>query len=198
MTLTTQFMTMISMIAGGMYVGAAIDTFERLFRKRNKRSWLEFVWQSAFWMTQAAFLFFILYSVNYGEIRMYIFVALFCGYAGYRALVQKLYNRVLEVAIHIVTSIFRFLKRLFDIFIVWPLTTLVIISKNVVIWVYRILLKGIFIVITVAFYPVLLISRVIWKLLPEKIKKYLLQLAGFYVTIKNIIVNKWNGNNKDE
>ncbi|MCP3029686.1 spore cortex biosynthesis protein YabQ [Halobacillus sp. A5] len=198
MTLTTQFMTMIAMVAGGIYTGAAIDTFERLFRNRNKRSWLEFAWQSAFWMTQAAFLFFLLYSVNYGEIRMYIFVALFCGYAGYRALFQRGYNRILEAGIRVVMGILRFLKRLFDIFIVWPLTTLIIISKNVLIWVYRILYKGIFIVFTVVFYPILLLFRIIWKLLPEKIKKYFLQLAGFYDTIKNIIVNKWNGKDKDE
>ncbi|MFG6150763.1 spore cortex biosynthesis protein YabQ [Halobacillus sp. B23F22_1] len=198
MTLTTQFMTMISMIAGGIYIGAAMDTFERLFHKRNKRSWLEYGWQSAFWITQAAFLFFILYSVNYGEIRVYIFVALLCGYAAYRALFQRSYNRILEFKIRIFVSIFRFLKRLFDIFIVWPLTTSIIISKNVLLWVYRFLYKGIFIVFTVVFYPILLLFRLIWKLIPEKIKKYLLHLAGFYDTIKNIIVNKWNSKNKDE
>ncbi|MFC7322307.1 spore cortex biosynthesis protein YabQ [Halobacillus campisalis] len=196
MTLTTQFMTMISMIAGGIYIGMAADTFERLFYKRNKKSWLEFVWQSAFWITQAAFLFYILYKVNYGEMRVYIAVALLCGYAAYRALLQELYHRWLEFWIRVILRILRFMKRLFNVLVVWPLMAVVVLSKNVLFLVYRVLYKGIYIVFIVAFSPFLFIFRIVWKLLPINTKKFLHKIGGFYVTIKNIIKN-WTGSKKE-
>ncbi|MFC7061773.1 spore cortex biosynthesis protein YabQ [Halobacillus seohaensis] len=197
MTLTTQFMTMMSMVAGGVYIGAAVDTFERLFHMRNKKSWLEFIWQSAFWIAQAAFLFFILYTVNYGEIRFYIFIAVLCGYAAYRALFQTGYNKWLEFWIRVTLTILRFIRRLFNIFILWPIITLVILAKNIIFWVYRLLYKGIYIVFLVIFSPILFVFRIVWKLLPINTKNYLHKIGGFCVTIKNSISNRWNGKDKE-
>ncbi|WP_173918004.1 spore cortex biosynthesis protein YabQ [Halobacillus sp. Marseille-Q1614] len=195
MTLTTQFMTMISMLAGGVYIGAAIDTFNRLFRNRNQRSWLEFLWQPAFWISQAAFLFYILYLVNFGEIRVYVFVAILCGYSAYRALFQNLYQKTLELSIRLVTALFRLIKRILRILIYLPVVGVLILLKNVGFLVYRILYKGIYIVLLVVFTPLMLVFRMIWRLLPEKIQNYLHKGAGFWVKIKNTLSNKWKKKN---
>ncbi|WP_082235816.1 spore cortex biosynthesis protein YabQ [Halobacillus massiliensis] len=195
MTLTTQFMTMISMLAGGVYIGAALDTFNRLFRRRNQKSWLEFLWQPAFWISQAAFLFYILYLVNYGEMRMYVFVAVLCGYSAYRALFQNIFKKVLEVGIKFVTALFRLIKRIFHILILVPVIGVLILLKNVVLLVYRLIYKGIYLGFLVVFTPIMMLLRLIWKLFPEKIQNYLHKGGGLYVKIKNRLSNKWKKKN---
>ncbi|WP_163527983.1 spore cortex biosynthesis protein YabQ [Halobacillus ihumii] len=190
MTLTTQFMTMVVMLAGGIYVGAAVDTFERLFSKRNKRSWLELFWQLAFWVAQAALLFFLLFLVNYGELRLYVFIAVICGYSAYRALFQTRYKKLLEYIIRFVTRLMTFFARLFNAIIIWPIRTIIMLITTLLLFVYKVFYKGIHLLFLVVLYPFLLIFRMIWKLLPKKLKKNLNKTAGFWVKIKNTI-NKW-------
>ncbi len=189
MTLTTQFITMLSMLAGGIYVGAAIDTFERLFSQRNKKSWLEIFRQLFFWLFQAAFIFYILYQANYGELRVYVFVALICGFAAYHALFQGTYLKALELWIKIVTAIVKGVKTAIYRLIIWPIRMLVVILISLLFGVYKILYKGIFIVFLVGFYPIKFVFLIFWRLLPKNLKKNLRQAAGFWVKIKNTMKN---------
>lgn len=190
MTLTTQFVTILSMIGGGIVVGAALDTFERFFHKRNKKSWFEIVYQLGFWLCQAAFLFYLLYLANYGELRIYVFVAIVCGFAMYRSLLQKVYLKLLETSVRIMTSVLGVLKKLGYYFIIWPIRTLVIMISSLLLVVYRIVLKGIFLLFLVIIYPIRLILIGFWRLLPKNAKNYLRYLAGFWDKIKNTI-NQW-------
>ncbi|UOQ91363.1 spore cortex biosynthesis protein YabQ [Halobacillus shinanisalinarum] len=190
MTLTAQFMTMIAMISGGIYIGAAVDTFERLFYKRNKKSWLELVWQLAFWVIQAALLFFLLFIVNYGELRLYVFVAILCGYAAYRGLLQPGYKKILEHVINVATKLITFFLRLFNAVIIWPIRTIILLITSLLFAVYKVFYKCTHLLFLVVLYPFLLVFRAIWKLLPIKAKKNLNKTAGFWVKIKNTI-NKW-------
>lgn len=192
MTLSIQFMTMISMIAGGIFIGASVDTFDRILCKRNKRSWLELIYQLGFWLFQAAFLFYILYLVNYGELRVYVFIAIICGFAAYRALFQNFYLNTLELLIKIFTSIFRIIKKAVYYFVIWPIKSIIFLIISLLIVVYKILLKGIFLMFIVVFYPIKLISRLIWRLVPKNMKKYLRHLAGFFGKIKNTMSKRIN------
>lgn len=190
MTLSTQFITIFSMIFAGGFVAASLDTFERFFGRRNKRSWLEVIYQLGFWLTQAAFLFFLLYKANYGELRIYVFLAIVCGFAAYRALFQKLYLSILEVIIKIISTILGIVKKIVDISIIWPIKTIFFLIISLLILVYKIFLKGIILMFLVVFYPIRGIIRLIWRLVPLNVKNSLRHLAGFFVTIKNTII-KW-------
>ncbi|CDQ21787.1 spore cortex biosynthesis protein YabQ [Halobacillus karajensis] len=190
MTLTTQFITILSMIGGGVFVGASMDTFERFFHKRKKKSWLEVIYQLGFWLIQAAFLFYLLYLANYGELRVYVFVAIVCGFAAYRALFQNLYLKTLEMWIRIVVSVIRFIKKTGYYLIFLPAKTIIFLIISLLLGVYKILLKGIILLFLVAFYPIRLAFRIIWRLLPKNMKIYLRHLAGFLDKMKNTM-NKW-------
>ncbi|UOQ44664.1 spore cortex biosynthesis protein YabQ [Halobacillus salinarum] len=189
MTLTTQFLTILSMLAGGVYVGASIDTFERLFYKRNKKSWLELFRQLFFWLFQSAIIFFFLYQANYGELRVYVFIALACGFSAYQALFKKMFVQLLEVVIRVVTAIIRGLITTVEKLIIFPIKTILLLIISLLFWVYKVLLKGIFIVLLVGFYPIKLIFKIIWRLLPQKWKIYLRKAAGFWMKIKNTMIN---------
>ncbi|WP_226585904.1 spore cortex biosynthesis protein YabQ [Halobacillus litoralis] len=189
MTLTTQFVTILSMIFGGICVGAFLDTFERFFHKRNKRSWLEIVYQLLFWLLQAAFLFYLLYLANYGELRVYVFVAIVCGFAAYRAMFQSLYLRTLEMWIRIGLGILRFLKKTIYYLLFLPSKSIIFLIISLLIGVYKILLKGIIILFVVVFYPIRLVFILIWRLLPKNMKIYLRQLAGFLDKMQNTMIN---------
>ncbi|ARI75447.1 spore cortex biosynthesis protein YabQ [Halobacillus mangrovi] len=190
MSLTTQFVTILTMLAGGMFVGASVDTFERFFHNRNKKSLLEIIYQLLFWLIQAAFLFYILYLANYGELRVYVFVALACGYASYRALFQNLYLKALEVIIRVVSAILRTLKKIIYHLVIWPIKSMIFLIFSLLIVVYKILLKGIILLFLVVFYPIKLVFRLIWRLVPKNMKNYLRHLAGFLDKIKNTM-SKW-------
>ncbi|WP_146818723.1 spore cortex biosynthesis protein YabQ [Halobacillus faecis] len=189
MTLTTQFITIVAMMGGGMFVGASLDTFERFFGKR-KRGWLEIIYQLSFWLIQASFLFYLLYLANYGELRVYVFVAIVCGFAAYRALFQQLYLKTLEMWIRISMAVFRFLKKTVYYLIFIPSKSIIFLIISLLLGVYKILLKGIIILFLVVFYPIRLIFRIIWRLLPKNMKKYLRDLAGFLDKMKNTM-NNW-------
>ncbi len=96
MSLTTQFYTMIAMIAVGGYLGAALDTYSRLLNRRKRKFWFIFINDILFRVVQGLIIFYCLYSVNFGEIRFYIFVALFCGFAFYQSLLKNLYQKFLN------------------------------------------------------------------------------------------------------
>lgn len=96
MTLTIQFYTMLSMAAMGLYLGAAIDTYGRFTRKRPSVNWFVICNDILFWLVQALVVFYVLLQSNNGEIRFYIFLALLCGFAAYRALFQNFYQKLLE------------------------------------------------------------------------------------------------------
>ncbi|TGB00809.1 spore cortex biosynthesis protein YabQ [Halobacillus salinus] len=189
MTLTTQFVTILAMLGGGAIVGASLDTFERFFHKRNKKSWLEIVYQLGFWLCQASILFYLLYLANYGELRVYVFVAIVCGFAMYKALLQKVYMKCLNIGIRIMSSILQFLKKTGYYLIVVPVRTLILFVISLLLLVYKIVWKGITIVFHVIYLPLKWIFSMIWRLLPKNVKKYLRYLKGISAKIKNIFTS---------
>lgn len=96
MTLTVQFMSMLSMAAMGVWLGAAIDTYSRFVGKRHSFDSRTALLDLSFWAVQAILIFYILYQVNFGEVRIFVFIALLLGYAMYQALFKSFYNHALE------------------------------------------------------------------------------------------------------
>lgn len=189
MTLTTQFITILCMVGGGIFVAASLDVFERLFGNRNKKSWTELFYQLSFWLSQAAILFYILYKANYGELRVYVFLAILCGFAMYRALLQPLFLTGLEKLIRVAMGLYRVIKKVIYRLLIWPIRSIIFLIFSLLIVVYKIVLKGILLIIVVLFYPIRIVFIGIWRLLPKNAKKYLMFSAGFWDKIKNIMIS---------
>ncbi|UFU01479.1 spore cortex biosynthesis protein YabQ (plasmid) [Radiobacillus kanasensis] len=198
MTLTVQFLTIISMIAGGIYLGIAIETFRRFEGAWKKRKVFSYIIEICFWLLQSLILFYLLFRVNQGELRFYILLALLCGYSAYNALLKSYYQRLLERMIVSCLSIYRFLYRMVHLFFIRPIIRIFQLILSILfalwgglVWVAVLLYK-------IVFYPIRLIGMFIWRLVPKNAKNKISHLAGFYSKIKNKIVNWKHSDKKDE
>ncbi|MDR7002279.1 spore cortex biosynthesis protein YabQ [Neobacillus niacini] len=201
MTLSTQFLTMLSMIGMGALFGVMFDTYQRFLNRPRRNRFIVFVNDVLFWMIQALLIFYILFQVNKGEIRFYIFIALLCGFAGYQGLFKGTYLRLLELLITAVISIYRFLKQTFLMVVYKPVVGLIKLAVFMVIFLGRglytlvkFILKIVWLILKIIVFPVQKIFILIWRLLPKSLKKSVEKLynrtAGKFKKIKNYIV-KW-------
>ena len=100
MSLTIQLYTMLSMIE--WVLDWSIFRYISTFLKRQERKrWLVFIHDILFWIVQALFVFYVLLLVNEAELRIYVFLALLCGFAAYQSLLKALYMKLLNFLIYI-------------------------------------------------------------------------------------------------
>ncbi len=173
-----------------MYVGAAIDTFRRFERSWKHRVLFSYGMEIGFWLLQTLILFYLLYRVNQGELRFYIFLAILCGFATYKALFELLYQRLLELMIRFVVELYRFFARLVKGLVFQPIIWLFRLLLLLLTGIWAVLLWLLTVIGKVCLFPFRLLFKLIWMLIPKPIKKYLHKLAGFYSKIKNML-RKW-------
>lgn len=201
MTLTTQFLTMLTMIGMGSVFGASLDTYNRFLKRTQRKSWIVFIHDILFWVVQGLAIFYILFIVNRGELRFYIFIALLCGFAAYQSLFKRMYLRLLEMVIHIIISIYRFILKVYHYVIYKPIRGLILAIISLLILLYKgilALLKVLYKMVTftckVLLLPVKWILVVFWRLLPKQLKKsvekFYNRMAGILRQIKNYSI-KW-------
>jgi spore cortex biosynthesis protein YabQ len=199
MTLTVQFQTMLSMVFMGIWIGMAVDTYSRFIHEKRKWHWLHFLNDLLFWLVQALLVFYVLLHVNHAEIRFYIFIALICGYAAYRALFETIYKRVLEWFVSAVVSLFRFLFNLFNSLLVMPIKWLIMIITGILLYVLKILQRIAIVLLKILFSPFKWIGRLVWRFIPKQkwynLKEKYLKVAGFFNSVKNKVSN-WKGKKK--
>lgn len=204
MTLSTQFLTMLAMIGMGSLFGASLDTHNRFLKRSKRKSWIVFINDILFWLLQGLSIFYILFSVNMGELRFYIFLALLCGFAAYQSLFKKIYLKVLERAISITISVYVFFVKAIRLLIIRPLQflaatvlSLLILAGRGLYALVKWLLAVLLWVLKLLWKPIQLLFLLFWKLLPKKIKKSVEKLynklAGFLILVKNysILPIKW-------
>lgn len=204
MTLSTQFLTMLAMIGMGSLFGASLDTHNRFLKRAKRKSWIVFINDILFWLLQGLLIFYVLFSVNMGELRFYIFLALLCGFAAYQSLFKKIYLKMLEKAISITISIYIFLVKAVRLLVIRPVQflaatvlSLVILSGRGLYALVKWLLAVLLWVLKILWKPVQMLLLLFWKLLPKKIKKSVEKLynklAGFLIIVKNysLVPIKW-------
>ena len=201
MTLTTQFLTMLSMIGMGSLFGAMFDTYQRFLNRPKQKAWIVFINDILFWVIQALIIFYTLFIVNSGELRFYIFIALLCGFAAYQALLKGIYLRLLEIGIQSVIAIYNFIRKMIQLLIYKPIIGLIQLLIVIILALGRGLLtlvkfvyKVLLFILKVTLFPLQKITLLFWKLLPKSIKKTVEKLynktAGNLKEIMNYI-NKW-------
>ncbi|MFC7394740.1 spore cortex biosynthesis protein YabQ [Scopulibacillus cellulosilyticus] len=153
MTLPEQFSTIIAMTAMGIWIGASLSTYHRFIRPRKRWHWIMIITDTLFWAFQGLLVFFVLLEVNEGLIRFYIFIALAIGYCAYKALFQRIYEKILEGLILIVVRTVSAIYTLIKIIIVqpvWILLKLLYRSCKILI---SVLLSAVLFIITVIIFP---------------------------------------------
>ncbi|WP_070121553.1 spore cortex biosynthesis protein YabQ [Bacillus marinisedimentorum] len=194
MSLSIQFSTMFAMVLTGVWIGAGFDTFNRFLQRSKRKRWFVFCNDILFWVVQALIVFFVLFTVNEGELRFYIFAALLCGYAAYQSLMKQLYTNVLERMISLGRRIISILITLFTVLVARPVQWLtqaaVAISLFFLHFVGAVLLFLLKVIVT----PLNWSKVLLWRLVPVKIKKFIHTKAGNANKIKNrlkIILGKF-------
>ncbi|GIO24235.1 spore cortex biosynthesis protein YabQ [Oceanobacillus sp. J11TS1] len=190
MTLSTQFITLITMIISGFYLGIVQETFRRFTIYWKGRLFLTYSLEILFWVTQAGILFYILYRVNQGELRLYIVLACLFGFSIYQALVKQAYKRLLEHVIQILRAIYQGIEKLIKILLISPLRWIILTLYRMIKAILIGILKIVMWIFRFVFTPFRWVGTGIFRLLPKPIQKLFLQIAGFYSKIQNI-VNKW-------
>lgn len=196
------------MVAMGSYLGAAIDTYNRFLFRSKRKTWLVFLNDIFFWILQGLIFFYVLFEVNQGELRFYIFLAILCGFAGYQSLLKEGYSRVLEIIISVVISIYRYTVKVLRLLIYRPIVALLLGCVSLITLMGKGLLslvkwtiQVIWVIIKIILTPAKWLLILFWNLLPKHIKKTVEKLynkfAGYYQVIKNTInnvISRWRKN----
>lgn len=196
MTLTTQLHTMLAMIGMGSYLGAAIDTY-RYFFKRDGIRWVVFINDLIFWVLQGLIIFYVLLLANKGELRVYIFLALLCGFALYQSLLKTFYLKGLHFFINMIFSIYRFIIKTVKLMIVKPLILLfqfifmLVTSIFVFLWNFlKWTSQTLFNLCKILIVPINWVVRFFWRRFPNSfrlhVKKILFNIAGIFQSLKKV------------
>lgn len=191
MSLSTQFITMIVMFGSGIYLGLAIDTFRRFERYWKRNIVITYALEILFWILQGLVIFYFLFIANQGELRLYIFLSILCGYAAYQSLIRSTYLKVLEVLIQWAIAVIRFGRRMFILLVYRPIQWVILFIIKLLIGVWAICVWLFWILLKILWFPIRLIGRILWWFIPKNAKNYLKKLAGIYSKIKNTILKWW-------
>lgn len=190
MILSVQFMTMLAMVSGGFYLGMILDTFRRASPHWKNSVFMIYFMEIIFWFSQTLLLFYLLYRVNAGELRFYVFVACLLGFATYQALAAAAYKKLLEHIIQFVLSVYRFFAKVIHMLVITPIVFIFTLLFTAIVYILQVLFVILVTIGKVIFFPFKWMFKLIYKMLPEIIKKYLHKIAGFYSKIENIC-KKW-------
>lgn len=183
---------MFMMLGSGIYLGMAHDTFRRLERYWNKLVVASFFIEILYWLLQGLVIFYFLFISNHGELRVYIFLLILCGFTMYQALFKPIYHHVLEWGIAAALVMLRAVHRLYTIFIFYPIKGLGVLLLKMVEVCFATLVWLLLLIGKVVWYPIQLMGRLMWQITPKFLKNYLSPLRGFYSKIKNILLQWWN------
>ncbi|MGE6261263.1 spore cortex biosynthesis protein YabQ [Heyndrickxia sporothermodurans] len=180
MSLATQFYTMLAMISMGSFFGATLDTYNRFLQRGKRKRWIVFINDILFWLLQGLLIFYILFLVNFGEIRFYIFVALVCGFAAYQAIMKTTYLKLLEAIISLTISIVQFLYNLLKTIIYNPIKWLIFLLITIILGIgkgiytlVQTILKVLLLVVKILLKPIIWIFHIFWRAFPTPVKKYI-------------------------
>ena len=199
MTLSTQFYTLLSMIGMGSCFGIALDTYNRFLKRGKRKRWIVFMNDLLFWIVQTLLIFYVLFIVNHGELRFYLFLAILCGFAAYQSLLKNLYNWLLESMIQLIVQLWRLLVKAFTHIIFQPIKSILIFLVSVVVFVGKGLLtlakrigSLLLWILKIGGSPIKWLFVSLWRLLPKKatksVEKIYSQGAGFLKKSKNTIL----------
>jgi spore cortex biosynthesis protein YabQ len=119
-TLEVQFATMGMMMLGGLSLGGLYDLYRVLAGQLRAPRYAYYLLDLFFWLIGTLLVFKLLYESNLGQVRMFIFIGLFCGIAIYFMLFSRSVIRLIIWVISVVQAMVRIGKRMIELLIVKP------------------------------------------------------------------------------
>ena len=206
MTLSTQFMTMLAMVSMGLFFGVCLDTYQYFLKRPMRKRSIVFIHDILFWISQALLMFYVLFLVTKGEVRVYLVLALLLGFSMYKSLFQALYLQLLKKIISICVHSYRFFIKVFVNIVYKPIKSIIFFLLSIIIALGKGLLalvNGIIrvlrFIIRILFKPIGWLLSLLWLIVPKKGKLFVerisSKLAGYYFKIKNYL-KEWIANRK--
>lgn len=181
------------MIGMGIAFGAMLDTYQRFLKRGTRKSWIVFLNDLLFWCIQGIIIFYVLFQVNFGELRFYLFLALLCGFSAYQALFKQVYQNVLETLIRLVVHTAGLIYKMVYFMVYKPLKGLVLIVVSILLYVYGLLLALVKIAWKVVKWTLKTVFKpftwILKRIIPTSVTKFVIQLrkkmAGYLIKSKN-------------
>jgi spore cortex biosynthesis protein YabQ len=118
-----------TMIASGLALGVFYDIYRVVARLLRAVRKLQPVFDIAYWIAAALLVFRVLYASNYGQLRMFVFLALLLGISIYYALLSGWVIRLIYAVIRAGQAVIRFCVRLFQAVVIRPILFLYRVAK---------------------------------------------------------------------
>lgn len=186
MTIDLQFASFFSMIFAGMYLGCMFDTNERMIENLKGKGVTSFVLQFFFWLLQSYLLFYLLIKINGGQVRLYFILAIVIGFYIYFFSLRKIYRRLLEKVIYILSKLISIIWRLFNLLLIQP----IVMIGRLLFYGFNLMMLFIFQLIYLSLNFLKWLLSPVLSLIPQNVKKYLHSPAGIYSKIENIVINR--------
>ncbi|GGM36624.1 spore cortex biosynthesis protein YabQ [Paraliobacillus quinghaiensis] len=169
----------------------ALETFRRFEDYWKKNIIFNYMMEISFWLLQTLILFYLLFVVNNGEVRFYIFLAVLCGFAAYQSLFASYYCRLLERIITSFLALYHFVYQIIDTIIFTPLKWLIQLLFAIFLLIIRLIYWLFWMILRIIYIPISIIVNIFSHFIPKNAKNYLHSLAGIYSKIENSIVTRW-------
>lgn len=170
---------MLVMIASGIYLGFATTTYRRVIYAWRYKFIIRYGVEIVYWLLQASVLFYVLYRMNAGEVRLLFGLACLLGYSMYVVLCSFWYEKLLEQLIRIVKAIIRWTSLAIYQLVIRPIYWVGRVVFVIVLSILRFFVKLLYIICS----PFL-------KLLKKHLPKRFLNIISNYLTFCSTIVNK--------
>lgn len=193
MILSVQFYTLILMIGMGVLLGVYVDTYRLLVRVKLKTKWIKYGYDFLLWMIYGICLFYALYWVNEGTLRIHVFLAVLCGYAMYRALFEVLYIRLMYFLYRLISNLVHFSRKFLKNVVVRPIQWFIMGIYSIFVIILSYIWKQIYIIIRFILHMIIRIVfiflRILWKFIPKTIQK---RIRMIYYKIYQFTYNRWH------
>ncbi|WP_445492778.1 spore cortex biosynthesis protein YabQ [Niallia sp. 03133] len=208
MTLSVQFMTMLAMVGMGLFFGICLDTYQYFLKRPQRKRIIVFFHDLLFWTFQAMLIFYVLFLVNQGEVRIYIALALLLGFAFYQSILKAPYIRLLKGFISISVQFYHFMVKLIIMIVYKPIKSFILLLVSIMIILYKglmalvkIVLRVLRFIVKVLILPITWIFSLVWLIMPNRGKKYVekfsSEFAGYSKKIKKYWIT-WISNRKKQ
>ncbi|NHN35069.1 spore cortex biosynthesis protein YabQ [Paenibacillus sp. S3N08] len=124
MTLHIQFATMGMMMLGGLSLGGLFDLYRVLANYFRMPRYAYYFWDVVFWILGTLLIFKLLYDINWGQVRLFIFIGLLVGMVVYFWLFSGLVVKLVLKLIQFLKFVIQIGVRAFKILIIVPISLL--------------------------------------------------------------------------
>ncbi|EST10360.1 spore cortex biosynthesis protein YabQ [Sporolactobacillus laevolacticus] len=165
MTLQEQYVSLILMIAMGVWIGASFSVYQRYVHPRKGRRWILLISDPLFWIVQALLLFSLLLPVNEGQLRLYYFLGIALGYAFYKALLEKPFMFLFVKIVTAVVRTGRFIAKTVYQLLLYPLFYLLMLVYRLCRMTVSIVLKIVLFLLAI---PLKILRGIIRLIVPDR------------------------------